>query len=474
MALTVTNTNTISLLNILNRTATNQSDALTRLSTGFRINRGKDDPAGLIAVREIESQLTGVNAAIANNQRTDATLSVADNALGEVETLLNEIQSLAQKSANSAGLSASEIAANQSQVDDAIAAIDRIIGSTQFNGKKLLDGSLGIATSGVDSADITDVRVYSRNPDSDTSSITVRINSAAERAEAANVITNSASVATTISVQGALGTAIIEIAADENLSSVVAKINDATATTGVVASANAAGTAVSLRSQDYGSNDFVRISVLEGGTRGGSDVYNEATDYGVDADVSVNGQTAGTDGLTVNFNANGLSLNFNLTEAFNGSAAGSTSSFTVETTGGATFQLGTESSDRATLGINGLYSNELGAASVGGFLSSLKSGGSNALLSDPSAAAAIAAEAAQQVATLRGRLGGFQKFRVQTAINSLNANSESLESARSVIRDVDYASESANLNRQQVLLQSAISLLGLANQQSGQVLSLLR
>jgi flagellin len=471
MALTVTNTNTIALLNILNRTAAGQSESLTRLSTGYRINRGKDDPAGLIALRQFDSELTGVNAAITNNQRTDAMLGTADSALGEVSNLLTEIQRLASASANSAGLSASEVAANQSQVDNALAAIDRIIGSTQFNGKKLLDNSLGITASGIDSADLTDVRVYSRNPEAESNSLTVRIDTAAERAAATGVITNSADVATTISVQGKLGTAIIEISADENLSSVVAKINDATATTGVVASGT---TSIALRSQDYGSQDFVRVSVLEGGTSGGSDVYNEASDYGVDAGITINGQTAGTDGLTVNFSGNGLSASFNITEAFNSSAAGTTSTFTVDTTGGATFQIGSQAGDRATLGINGLHTHELGATAVGGFLSSLKGGFTNSLQNDPSAAAAIAAEAAEQVATLRGRLGGFQKFQVQTAINSLNANRESLESARSVIRDVDYASESAELNRQQVLLQSAIQLLGVANQQSSQVLNFLR
>ena len=63
---------------------------------------------------------------------------------------------------------------------------------------------------------------------------------------------------------------------------------------------------------------------------------------------------------------------------------------------------------------------------------------------------------------------------MQTAINSLNANKESLRAPAASSRDVDYASESAELNKQQVLLQTAVSLLGIANQQSGQILSLLR
>lgn len=468
MGLTVNNINTLNLLNIVNRTSNRQSDVLTRLSTGARINRGADDPAGLIALRSLESEITATDASISSNQRTDAILNVADQALGEVSSLLGQIQSLAQASANSAGLSADELAANQSQIDNAISAIDRIIGSTQFNGRKLLDGSLAINTSGVDSDDITDVRVFNRDSGSTSQSLTVRLDSAAERAAMTGFATSSATTATTISIQGRLGTAVIEVAAGENLSSITAKINDATAQTGVVASQTSDTAAIALRSQDYGSANFVRVSVLEGDTTN----FTGGNDSGVDAEVSVNGQSAAVDGLNVNFSAGRTNLTFNITESFNQSAAGTTSSFSV-TTGGATFQLGTDSSTRETLGIDGLRSQQLGSATLG-YLSSLKSGGASSLLNDPSAAAAIAAEAAQQVAKIQGRIGGFQKFQVQTALNSAQATKKGLETARSVINDVDYATETAELNRQNVLLQSAISLLGLANQQSGQILSLLR
>jgi flagellin len=78
------------------------------------------------------------------------------------------------------------------------------------------------------------------------------------------------------------------------------------------------------------------------------------------------------------------------------------------------------------------------------------------------------------VAAAQGRLGGFQKFTVDTTLHSLNATKKSLEEARSSIADVDFAAETANLNRQNVLLQSATQLLGVANQQTSQILSLLR
>ncbi|MEE9295727.1 MAG: flagellin, partial [Phycisphaerae bacterium] len=134
MALTVTNLNTLQLLNILNRTQFRQSNALTQLTTGKRINTGKDDPAGLIALESLNTELRATTQAINSNQRTDAQLATADAALVEVSSLLSEIQTLVAASASEGSLSGAEIAANQSQIDSAIDSIDRIIRTTQFNG----------------------------------------------------------------------------------------------------------------------------------------------------------------------------------------------------------------------------------------------------------------------------------------------------------------------------------------------------
>ena len=468
MALTITNTNTLSLLNILNRTSQAQSDSLLRLSTGRRINRGSDDPAGLIALRSLENELTGVNAAIASNQRTNSVLGVADAAMTEIASLLTEIKSLAQSSTNSAGLSGSEIAANQAQIDNAIVAIDRIVRTTEFNGRKLLDGTQSINVSGVTATEITDIQVFNRDPDSTSTTLAVSVTTAAAQAVLTGYATTSATAATTISIQGKLGTAVIDIAIGDNLSAVASKINAATAQTGVTASAagSGGGTNLSLTSQEYGTSSFVRVSTLSGDTTN----YGEQNSTGANAVVTVNGQTAAVDGLNVSFASGGVSVSFNLTTAFN-QATGS-SSFNV-TTGGATFQLGAGKDTRATIGIDGLFTQQLGTT-ADGFLASLKSGGANSLVNDPNQAALIASQASSQLATVQGRLGGFNKFQVQTAINSLGATKKGLEDARSIIGDVDYAAETAELNKQSVLLQVAISLLGLANQQSSQILSLLR
>ncbi len=461
MAITLNNVQALRILNILNKTTEAQEGVMLRMSTGYRVNRGADDPAGLLAITALNSELTAVDAAITSNQRTDAVLGVADGALGEISSLLDDIQRLASESSNDAALSAEELAANQSQIDDALSSIDRIIGNTQFNGTQLLDGSLSVRSTVGNQGAVTDVRVFSRKPGASDTTLTISVATAASQGVLNSVMTTSTAVDTAFSVQGELGTAVIQITADENVSSVVAKVNAAVAQTGV--SAVISGAVMNLHSTTTGSDSFVRTSLVSGS--GITDGY----DAGADASVTINGQVTAVDGDNVLYNGNGISLSLEIGTL----GAGSTTTVTVMGQGGATFQLGTNAGTRATLGIEGAYTDQLGTASTG-YLASLGSGKANSLLTDPANAATIARNASRQVAQLRGRIGGFQKFQVRTALNSLNDTKEGLEKAKGVIRDVDYATETAELNRQNILLQSAMSLLGMANQQSAQVLSLLR
>lgn len=466
MGLTVNNSNTLTLLNILNRTTADQSNSLLRLSTGQRINKGSDDPAGFIAVQSLNAELTAVDAAIGNGQRANAVLDTADGALLEVNNLLSEIESLAAASTSSGGLSAAEIAANQSQIDNAIGSINSIVQSTTFNGKKLLDGqqSIRVSLDSTAQTDVSDVRVFSRPTSQTSQSFAVNVVTAGAVASATVATNPSAVSAAEFTVAGNLGTATITVADGEALTSVRDKIIAAASETGV--SASISGSDLHIQSRDFGDAAFVSASRISGD----SDFVDVSHTTGTDANVTVNGQTAFVDGLRVSFNSNGTSGELYLTTA--GNVAGSAGNVTING-GGLTFQLGSSASTQATLGLESLFSHELGN-STSGYLSELKSGGANDLSTDANNAVSIARAALNQVATARGRIGGFQKFRVDTAINSLNATKESLQSARSVINDVDFAAESAQLARTNVLTQSAISLLGVVSQQSAQILSLLR
>lgn len=489
MALTVTNTNTLALLHILSRHSTAQANTIRQLATGMRVHSGKDDPSGIIALSLLNAELTAVNAALSNNQRTDSMLTVAEAAMAEISSLLFEIESLVIASTNEAALTDGEIAVHQSQIDDALAAIDRIVDTTRFNGKKLLDGTYAIATSGVVADDVTNLRVFTRSRGTEDVVLTVTRVASAQHAEA--LLTTMRSVGnprtygdTELAVSGELGTASVTLASSLSQAEVVSAINAAREQTGVSATGGTDG--ITLYSTSYGRDAFVSVQVLSGGLVNsnsglnrddgdtGNDFQNVGKTTGGDAEIQINGLPAGLDGLDVTYSANGLSLEFTLREDFgNGTDPTPTTSFTVKAAGGATFQLGITADTRQTIGIDSLASFALGGGNGTVRLSELRSGGSAALLSDPGAALRSVRDAITEVASIRGRIGGFQKFQVGSAMNALQAARIGLSDAASVIGDTDFAVATANLNREQVLIQAAMTMLGVANQQSAQILSLL-
>lgn len=163
------NTNLVSLQaqNNLYNNENSLQTSLQRLSTGLRINSGKDDPSGLIAASVLGSEVTGISQAITNSQRANNIVATADAALAQVSTLLTDISGLVQASANKGAISSAEIAANQVQVDSAIQSIDRIGQTTVFGGDLLLNGSKAFNVAGnlgnvFSSA--ADVQVSSFNP----------------------------------------------------------------------------------------------------------------------------------------------------------------------------------------------------------------------------------------------------------------------------------------------------------------------
>jgi flagellin-like hook-associated protein FlgL len=158
-------------------------DVLTRLSTGLRINSGKDDPAGLIASELLKSDITATNMAIKNTQRANNVIAIADSALGQVSSLLNDIRGLVNEAANTGAMTSEQIYANQLQVNASLDSIDRISKTTNFQGKLLLDGSLDFATSGVNRYAISNLEIQQANFGSmDAIDIKVNINRAAEPA----------------------------------------------------------------------------------------------------------------------------------------------------------------------------------------------------------------------------------------------------------------------------------------------------
>lgn len=183
------NTNISSLIaqNRLNRTNQDLQVALTRLSTGLRINTGQDDPAGLIASEALRSDVTAINKAISNTQRAGQIIATADSALGQVSTLLNNMRGLIVEAANVGAFSDDEIKANQLQIDSSLEAINRIAQTTTFQGRKLLDGSLDFVTNVNSLTQVTDLKIDRANLGATGSmNVEVVVTSLATQAELTN------------------------------------------------------------------------------------------------------------------------------------------------------------------------------------------------------------------------------------------------------------------------------------------------
>ncbi len=154
---------------------------------------------------------------------------------------------------------------------------------------------------------------------------------------------------------------------------------------------------------------------------------------------------------------------------------GSSSNFSFSIIGGgALFQLGPDvtSNQQARLGIASVSTGQLGGPT--GRLYELGSGQARSLTNDINGAAKIVEEVIGKVTGLRGRLGAFQATTLDSNLVSLNETLANLQDAESSIRDADFAQETANLTRAQILVQSGTSVLALANQNPQNVLALLR
>jgi len=480
------NTN-IPALTALGRLRGNNQDLntrLERLSTGLRINRGKDDPAGLIASEALRSEMRAIDQSINNSERALNVISTAEGALNEVSALLLDLRSLVLNSANEGALTTDEIVANQLEIDSLLQSVDRIANTTTFGNKKLLNGQLGYTVSGVANAAIASVETFSaRVPENGVASVVVQVLGSAQTAQLTfgtgdyyNGATRLTS-AVTFEIAGALGVEVRSFASGTSIADVVTGINTATATVGVSAVLSAGGfggaSGIILNSTEYGSAQFVSIKSLAGTAFIASTVGETVSDSGQDVTALVNGQQANASGLQVDVRTTNLDTRLFLTSTFATTLSSTTYSITG---GGARFQITPEVSTNGQLsvGFNSVSTGNLGN-SVIGFLNSLRSGGSNEVATTKNYVSAerIIRQAVNQVASLRGRLGGLQKNQIERNINSQQVQLENVSASESNIRDADIAEEVSRLTRAQILLQSTQLTLQIANQQPQSVLQLL-
>lgn len=293
-------------------------------------------------------------------------------------------------------------------------------------------------------------------------------------ANTAGGVTASGGIAADVVLEltGSNGAEVLSFGAGTSISDVAAGINLVQDATGVKAEVN--GTTLELISTSYGTDSVVDLRVITegaGATPAGTfttAIGVRSRDTGTDVTASINGVVVNGKGNQFSINTASLDLSGSLTAGFTGTA-----SFTIDG-GGALFQLGPDvvSNQQARLGIGSVNTAKLGG--VSGKLFQLGDGKDASLAEDPTTAAAIVGEAIDQVTSLRGRLGAFQRTTLETNKNALNDVLVNLSEAESSIRDADFAAESANLTRAQILVQSGTTVLQISNQNPQNVLSLLR
>ncbi|QOJ01787.1 MAG: flagellin [Phycisphaeraceae bacterium] len=498
------NTNIQSLIaqRVLGSNNTQLSQSLERLATGTKISRGKDDPAGLIASEALSSEIRSTNAAIANADRADQVVNIAEGGLQEVSSLLTELQGLITSTASRAGLSDEEKQANQLQVDSILQTIDRIASATSFQGIKLLNGNFDFRVSGLASG-VADYRINGAKFGGSSLNINAIVTQSAQQGGlfmsfgGANLDLSSQNASFTVEVRGSLGARELTFSSGTTMSSIAAAINTFKDVTGV--EARSSGTGVKLYSSNYGSSAFTSVKVVNDGGAAGNGVYrladtnfnasqttgntaftaatNGVQDFGQDIKATINGIQATTSGRTARINTDFLDVELTLGTSTSQTlgAVGSGGVTATVTGGGADFQLAgkVDIAGKVSMGIGDVAVRKLGSSNSG-FLSTLANGNTNNVVNgNLTNAQKVVSEAITQVSSLRGRLGAFQKNTIGATIRSLNVSVENSTAAQSVIRDSDFASETAALTRSQILVAASTNVLGLANQTPQSVLQLL-
>ncbi|WP_321867060.1 flagellin [Paraburkholderia tropica] len=403
------NTNINSLVSQQNLTGSGSalSQAITRLSSGKRINSAADDAAGLAISNIMQTQINGLNQGVSNSNDGTSMVQTASSGLASLTSSLQRIRQLATQAANGS-MTDDDRAALQKEVTQQISEVNRIASQTTYNGMNLLDGSMGTVTFQV-GANVGQ-------------SITLNLS---QDMSSAN-----------------LGTGVPQ--AGNTLGSFTNLSLDSTG----ALSSDAGGAS-------GGAATITTINVLSDGSGGFTltDQNNQAINY---AAVSA------AFGSTVSADTNGNAVIDS--SAASAGTAGTTFASAIDTAmSGASTSVGFTSAADDAVGAQIDYLNT--TSKVSDINISTASGASMAMESIDNALTTLN--------NLQATLGAAQN-RFSAIGSTQQAQSTDLASAQSSIQDADFAQETANLSKAQVLQQAGISVLAQANSQPQQILKLLQ
>lgn len=472
MGLAITNNvSSLTAQNNLNKTNTMLSSSLEKLSTGLKVNRGADGPAALVISERQRAQISGLRTALDNTNKAVSLVQTGEGALNEMTRLLNKARSLALDSANGGVNDANAFAANQAELSNILGTINKIATSTEFNGKKLLDGSGSSNSLSTTQAGATIAGSAAVQPGLDT--YTFNVTTAAVKSSILGGALPNATLQAgdegTITLGYGDKAANIELAVGDDIDAIVGKINSGLSEAGVTGiTATNQGGVLQLDATDY-QNDI---------TTGGTAATLTAVGFGgaetVTAQVDAVATYQDTAGNTVTVNGTGNKLN--LTGELNGvsltidGAANAVGSFDADVNAGFVFQIGANAYQTATVNFKQMTTDTIGGDGAGNFLADADVSSADSAQT----ALGLIDQALSDVGNFRGELGAFQANTLESTANNLRTTLENTVAAESVIRDTDFASEIANFTKYQTMMQAGSTVLGNANQMTQLVAGLLR
>ena len=455
------------------------SQALQRLSSGLRINSAGDDAAGLAISNQFTTQINGTNQAVRNANDAISETQTAGGALATLTDNLQSIRTLAVESANGSN-SAQDRAALDQQVQQQIAEITRIASQTSFNGQNVLDGSSGVTTY--------QVGANVGNTISINLAQGVRADQIGQVATSTGgAVTATALTGSNLTIQVGSGTAatvgasVAGTGAGESASSAYAKVQaiNSAGVAGLTASASTTATGAAAFSNITGGSAGTTyaltingVAIYAAGTAiatgqvlTGSNVASQINLYSSQTGVSASLSATGALQLTA---ADGRDIAQTETVTLGTGGTGAGAAIAAATTQGAITL-----SAASNIVIGGAGAPDIGF--VAGSISLGNATLANAnVLTVKGANSTIAAidSALATVSGFQSQLGAIQN-RFTSTVSNLQATSQNLTSSRSTIQDADFAAETANLTKSQVLQQAGISVLAQANQEPQLILKLL-
>jgi len=494
MAMTV-NTNVLSLTTqrALGKTQSSLSTSMERLSTGLRINSAKDDAAGLGITDRMTSQIRGLNQAVRNAGDAISLSQTAEGSMQEATNILQRMRELAIQSANDSNSSADRTNL-QKEVSQLQQELNRIADTTTFNGKKILDGSfsaqkfhVGANANETISVTVTSIRATTLGNQGVSANTHVGVALAA----AADATGGNGVAAQNLTISGKASSGALGVSLNDAASDIASLVNGASGTTGVTATAS---NSVAIAGLSAGGTVGLTLSSSNsGGTVGSAITVSAAittTDYSALADA-INAVSAST-GVSAVLASNSQSItlenttgdNINVENFTHSGDAGETMTvggvtLTGPTAGvaaatdsivvGGTVDFSASSSfvvatDTGTT-VMAAASNSSTLSSVADINIGTQSGSNDAL--------SVLDQALRSVSDSRADLGAVQN-RLETTISNLSNISENVSAARSRVQDADFAAETSNMTRAQIIQQAGVAMLTQANAQPQLVLSLLQ